>query len=415
MDFEPTEQQAMFRDMVRDFARREIEPLARQMDEEGRIPETLLAKLRESGFFGLSFPEQYGGLGADTVTYALVVEELAHASAGVCIMVTVHNSVGVYPVAMFGSDELKAEYLPRMAAGEVASFCISEPNAGSDAASLRCSAQRFLPPLMDGTHGTGAFCLSEPEMGSDTASLRCSARRDGDRYILDGSKSWVTNGERAAFYVVLARTPGTSDHRSIHAFLVPRDSAGLSVSKTEDKMGLRASDTVTLDLDGVAVPVNHRLGAEGQGFKIAMTALDGGRIGVAFQALGIGRACLEETIKYAKVREQFGAPLASQPVVQNMIANMGTDLDAGRLLGLRAAWLKDQKLPFTKESAMAKLFATEAAGRAADLALQIHGGYGYVKDYPVERYYRDVRVTRIYEGTSEVQRLVIARRLLEEM
>jgi len=380
MDFDLSEQQIMFRDMVRDFARREIAPLARQMDERGEIPESLMAKIRESGFFGISFPKQYGGLGADTVTYALVVEELAHASAGVCIMVTVHNSVGVYPVAMFGAQELKDEYLPRMAAGEIASFCISEANAGSDA-----------------------------------AGLRFAARRDGDDYILDGSKSWVTNGERAAFYVVLARSPGTTDYKSIHAFLVPRESDGLSVSKKEDKMGLRASDTVAIDLDGVRVPANHRLGEEGQGFKIAMTALDGGRIGVAFQALGIGRACLEETVKYAKVREQFGAPLANQPVVQNMIANMGTDLDAARLLGLRAAWLKDQGRPFTKESAMAKLFATEAAGRAADLAVQIHGGYGYVKDYPVERYYRDVRVTRIYEGTSEVQRLVIARRLLEEM
>jgi butyryl-CoA dehydrogenase len=379
MDFEFNGQQLMFRDTVREFARNEIAPLARQMDESGEIPESLMAKLREAGLFGLSFPENYGGLGVDTVTYALVVEELAAASAGVCIMVTVHNSVGVYPVAMFGSDAVKSEYLPRMAAGEVAGFCISEPNSGSDA-----------------------------------ASLRCTAHRDGDHYVLDGTKSWVTNGERASFYVVLARTPGTSDHKSIHAFLIPRHSDGLSVAKKEDKMGLRPSDTVGLNLDGVRVPVHHRLGDEGQGFKIAMTALDGGRIGVAFQALGIGRACLEEAIKYAKVREQFGAPLALQPVIQNMLADMGTELDAARLLGFRAAWLKDRGRRFTKEAAMAKLYATEAAGRAADNALQIHGGYGYVKEYPIERYYRDVRVTRIYEGTSEIQRLVVARRLLEE-
>jgi len=214
---------------------------------------------------------------------------------------------------------------------------------------------------------------------------------------------------------VMARTPGTDDHRSIHAFLVPRDSEGLSVGKKEDKMGLRASDTVAVDLDGVRVPERNRLGAEGDGFKIAMTALDGGRIGVAFQGIGIGRACLDEAARYAKVREQFGKPLAEQPVIQTMIADMGTELDAARLLGLRAAWLKDQGRPFTKEAAMAKLFATEAAGRAADAAVQIHGGYGYVKEYDVERYYRDVRVTRIYEGTSEIQRVVIARDLLREL
>jgi alkylation response protein AidB-like acyl-CoA dehydrogenase len=380
MDFDFTEQQIMFRDMMRDFARREIAPIAREMDETGAIPDALIEKLRASGVFGLAFPKAYGGLEVDTVTYGLVVEELARASAGVCIMITVHNSVGSYPVAMFGNEEVKREYLPRMAAGEVAAFCVSEPGAGSDA-----------------------------------ASLQATAVREGDVYLLNGSKLWVTNGGRAAFYVVMARTPGTTDHGSIHAFLVPRASAGLTVAKQEDKLGLRASDTVAIDLDSVEVPVRNRLGAEGEGFKIAMTALDGGRIGVAFQALGIGSACLNEAAKYAKVREQFGRPLADQPVIQTMIADMATELDAGRLLGLRAAWLKDQGRPFTKEAAMAKLFASEAAGRAADLALQIHGGYGYVKDYPVERYYRDVRVTRIYEGTSEIQRLVIARQVLKEL
>ena len=379
MDFDFTEQQTMFRDMVRDFARQEIAPIAREMDEKGEMPDSLVQKCRESGFFGLSFPEEYGGLGVDTVTYCLVVHELARVSAGVSIMITVHNSVGSYPVAMFGSEEIKHEYLPRMAAGEIAGFCISEANAGSDAASLRCIAQQ-----------------------------------DGDEYVLSGSKMWVTNGDRASFYVILARTPGTTDHRSIHAFIVPRDSAGLTVAKKEDKMGLRASDTVVIDLDGVRVPRRNLLGQEGEGFKIAMTALDGGRIGVAFQALGIGQACLEEAIRYAKVREQFGRPLADQPVIQSMIADMGTELEAARLLGFRAAWMKDQGRPITKEAAMAKLYAAEAAGRVADLALQIHGSYGYVKEYPIERYYRDVRVTRIYEGTSEIQRLVIARQLLNE-
>ena len=380
MHFDLNENQTMFRDMVRDFAAREIMPIAHEMDVKGEMPEDLVDKLRANGFFGLSFPEEHGGLGVDTITYAVVVEELARASAGVCIMVTVHNSVGYYPVAMFGSDELKAEYLPRMAAGEIAAFCVSESGAGSDA-----------------------------------ASLRCTARREGDEYILDGSKMWVTNGTRAAFYMILARTPGTEDHLGIHAFLVPRDTPGLSVAKKEDKMGLRASDTVVIDLDGARVPARNLLGKEGDGFRIGMTALDGGRIGVAFQAIGIGRACLEAAAKYAMVREQFGKPLARQPVIGNMLADMGTELDAARLLGYRAAWLKDQGRRFTKEAAMAKLFATEAAGRAADAAVQIHGGYGYVKEYDVERYYRDVRVTRIYEGTSEIQRVVIARDLLREL
>jgi len=379
MDFDFTENQIMFRDMVRDFARKEIVPIAQQMDEEGAMPDDLVQKLAASGFFGLTFPEQYGGLGVDTVTYCLVIQELAKASAGVSIMISVHNSVGSYPLAMFGSEQVKQKYLPRMSTGEVAAFCITEPGAGSDA-----------------------------------ASIATTAKPDGDEYILNGSKLFVTNGDRGAFFVVLARTPGTNDHRSIHAFIVERGTPGLNVAKKEDKMGLRASDTVAVDLEDVRVPASHLLGEPGDGFKIAMAALDGGRIGVAFQALGIGQACLEEAIKYAKVREQFGKPLAAQPVIQHMIADMGSELDGARLLGFRAAWLKDQGRPFTKEAAMAKVMATEAAGRTADTAVQIHGGYGYCKEYPVERYYRDVRVTRIYEGTSEIQRLVIARKLLDE-
>jgi len=380
MDFSLNDTQTMMRDMTRDFARREILPLAHEMDMASEIPEALVARIREAGFFGLAYPEAYGGLGVDTITYGLVVEELARASAGVCIMITVHNSVGYYPVAGFGSEEVKAAFLPRMAAGEIASFCVSEAGSGSDA-----------------------------------AGLAATARRDGDEYVLDGSKVWVTNGARAAFYVVLARTPGTTGHQGIHALLVERGSEGLTVAKKEDKLGLRASDTVVISLDGVRVPAGQRLGAEGDGLKIALASLDGGRIGVAFQAIGIGRACLEEAARYAQQRAQFGKPIADQPVIAAMLADMATELDAARLLALRAAWRKDRGEPFTKEAAMAKLFATEAAGRAADAALQIHGGYGYVKEFPVERYYRDVRVTRIYEGTSEIQRLVIARKVLQEL
>ena len=379
MNFDLNENQTMFRDMVRDFARREIMPLAHRMDQEAMIPDELIAKMREIGFFGLAFPEEYGGLGVDTITYAVVIEELSRASAGLSIMVTVHNSVGSYPLAMYGSEAARRAYLPRMAAGEIAAFCITEPGAGSDA-----------------------------------AALTATARRDGDDYVLNGGKIFVTNGERAAFYVVLARTPGTTGHRDIHAFIVEQGAPGLDIAKKEDKMGLRCSDTVAITLEDVRVPAANLLGREGDGFRVAMSALDGGRIGIAFQALGIGRACLEDSVRYAKTREQFGKPIASLSVIQGMIADMGAELEAARTLGYKAAWLKDQGKPHTKEAAMAKILATEAACRAADHAVQIHGGYGYCKDYDVERYYRDVRVTRIYEGTSEIQRLVIARKILEE-
>ncbi len=379
MNFELSENQKMFRDMVRDFAKQEIAPIAHQMDEEGTMPDELIAKMAANGFFGLSFPEQYGGLGVDTITYGLVIEELAKVSAGVCVMLTVHNSVGSYPLALYGSEEAKEKYLPRMASGEIAAFCITEPGAGSDA-----------------------------------ANLTATAKQDGDEYVLNGGKIFVTNGSRASFYVVMARTPGTTGHKDIHAFIIERGTSGLSVAKKEDKMGLRASDTVSIDLEDVRIPANHLLGNEGDGFKIAMSALDGGRIGIAFQSLGIGYACLAESVKYSKVREQFGKPLAKQPVIGGMIADMGCELDSARLLALQAAWLKDEGKPFTKQAAMAKVMASEAAGRAADRAVQIHGGYGYCKEYAVERYYRDVRVTRIYEGASEIQRLVISRQIMNE-
>lgn len=379
MNFEFTENQKMFRDMVRDFSRQEIAPIAQQMDEEGGMPDSLVEKMAQNGFFGLTFPEQYGGLGVDTVTYALVIEELSKASAGVSVMLTVHNSVGSYPLAMYGSEEAKKAFLPRMAGGEIAAFCFTEPGAGSDA-----------------------------------AALAATASKDGDEYVLNGGKIFVTNGSRATFYVVMARTPGTTGHKDIHAFIVEKGTPGLSVAKKEDKMGLRASDTVSVDLEDVRIPTANLLGSEGDGFKVAMSALDGGRIGIAFQALGIGFACLEEAVKYANVREQFGKPLAKQPVIAAKIANMGTELEAARLLGFHAAWLKDEGEPHSKQAAMAKVAATEAAWRAADEAVQIHGGYGYCKEYAVERYYRDVRVTRIYEGTSEIQRVVIGRKLMDE-
>ena len=380
MDFSLTEQQTMFRDMVRDFSAKEIAPIAEQMDHDNAMPDELVDKMRANGFFGLAFPEQYGGLGVDTTTYGLVVEELSAASAGVAVMVTVHNSVGSYPVSMFGSEEIKNEVLPRMAAGEIAAFCVTEPNAGSDA-----------------------------------SAMTTTATRDGDDYLINGSKIFVTNGARAQFYVVLARTPGTTGHESLHAFLVERSAEGLSIGKKEDKMGLRASDTVTVDFDNVRVPASRRLGEEGDGFKVAMKALDGGRIGIAFQALGIGRACLEASVKYAGQRIAFGRKLWHIETVRDKFADMASRLHAARLVAMEAAYLKDAGKPYSREAAMAKLFASEAASDVADEAVQIHGGYGYTKDYAVERYYRDVRVTRIYEGTSEIQRLVIARSVIREL
>lgn len=380
MDFTLTEQQTMFRDMVRDFAAKEIVPIAADMDRDADMPEDLIQKMRDNGFFGLTFPEAYGGLGVDTTTYGLVVEELSAASAGVAVMICVHNSVGSYPIAMFGSEELKARVLPRMAAGEIAAFCVSEAGAGSDAAAIA------------------------------TTSVR-----DGDDYILNGSKMWVTNGSRAQFYMIIARNPGTEGHDTMHAFLVERDTPGLSVAKKEDKMGLRCSDTCVIDLEDVRVPAANLLGEEGDGFRIAMRALDGGRIGIAFQALGIGRACLEQSVKYSGQRAAFGKKLWNIPTVRDKFADMAARLHAARLTAFNAAFLKDAGKPHTKEAAMAKLLATEAAGDVADEAIQIHGGFGYTKEYDVERYYRDVRVTRIYEGTSEIQRLVIARMIVKEL
>jgi len=380
MDFSLTEQQIMFRDMVRDFAAQEIAPIAERMDQDSVMPDALVEKMKANGIFALAFPESYGGLGVDTITYGLVIEELSAVSAGVSVMICVHNSVGSYPLAMFGNEDVKAEILPRMAAGEIAAFCVSEPNAGSDA-----------------------------------VALTTTATRDGDDYVLDGSKIFVTNGARARFFMVLARTPGTHGYDDVHAFLVERGNPGLTVGKKEDKMGLRASDTVAIELDGARVPASRLLGQEGDGFKIAMKALDGGRIGIAFQALGIGRACLEAAVRYAGQREAFGKHLWNLDVIRHKIADMASRLHAARLTALHAATLKDAGTPYTKEAAMAKLLATEAASYAADEAVQIHGGYGYIKEYDVERYYRDVRVTRIYEGASEIQRLVIARHVIKEL
>lgn len=379
MDFQYSEEQELFVKGVRDFAEGEIRPLCARMDRDGLVDAELLEKLKGQGFFGLCFPEDSGGVGLDTLTYGLVIRTLARVDAGIAIMVSVHNGVGSYPIMRFASDAVKAEVLPSMAAGDLASFCVTEPGSGSDAASMTTRVERT----------------------------------DGG-YRISGEKIWVTNGYHSRWFVVTGRLEGQPGHKGISAFLVERDTPGLTIGAKEDKMGLRSSDAVSLVLDNVEVPESRRLGQEGDGFRIAMEALDGGRIGVAYQSLGLADACLESAARYSLEREQFGKPIADKQAIQWMLADSATELEQASLLTDKAAWLKDQGRPFGKEAAMAKVAASEACGRIADRAVQIHGGYGYSKDYDVERYYRDARVLRIYEGTSEIQRLVIARKVLQE-
>ncbi len=374
-----TDEEQMVVGMVREFAKEELAGIAREIDEEGRVPEAAIRKMRELGLFGLLIPEEYDGSDVRSIVVARVIEELSRVCAAVAITVSVHNSVGAFPVLMFGTEEQKRRFLPRLATEEI-----------------------------------GAFCLSEAGSGSDAASLTLRAEKDGDSWVLHGTKLWVTNATQAGIYLVFARSdPDLSQgHRGITAFLVERGAPGLSISKLENKMGLRASDTAELTFDSVRVPIGNQLGGEGSGFRVAMSALDNGRIGVGAQALGIARAALEEAVAYAKVRKQFGKSLSSFEAIQLMLADMDLRVQVSALLVYRAAWMKDAGLPYGPQASMAKLYASEAATKVAHGAIQIHGGYGYVKDYPVERFYRDARVTEIYEGTSEMQRIVIARSVL---
>ncbi|HEY6572161.1 MAG TPA: acyl-CoA dehydrogenase [Candidatus Eisenbacteria bacterium] len=377
MNFQLTEEQEMLRAMTREFAEGEIAPIAARMDEECGIPEGLRKKLRDQNFFSLLIPEEYGGAGIDLVAYAVVLEELARASAAVAITVSVHNSVGAAPIQVFGTEAQKKKWLPLL-------------------------AHDYL----------GAFALTEPGSGSDAAALITRADRDGDAYVLNGTKTFITNGAFADLFLVMARTSVDQKHRGITAFLIEKDTPGMKVGKAIHKMGLLASDTTELMFEDCRVSVENRLGDEGHGFKVAMQALDGGRIGVAAQALGIAQASLDAAARYAKERSQFGKPIAEFQAIQWMIADMATEIEAARLLTLRAAWLKDQGLPCGPQASMAKLLASRMARVAADYAVQIHGGYGYTKEFAVERYYRDAKVTELYEGTSEIQRIVIAGSIL---
>jgi len=377
MNFQLTEQQEMLRAVTRAFAEGEIAPIAFQIDASEEIPDALRKKLRDNNYFALLIPEKYDGAEVDAVSYVLVMEELARASAAVAITVSVHNSVAAGPIDRYGSDAQKACWLPRL-------------------------AKQWL----------GAFALTEPDSGSDSAALVTRAERRGDEYVLNGTKTFVTNGKYADVFVLLARTSQESKHRGITAFLVERGAPGLKIGKNIDKMGIRGSDTVELVLEDCRVPVKNRLDEEGRGFRVAMQTLDGGRIGVAAQALGIAQASLDAASRYARDRYQFGHPIAEFQAIQWMIADMRTEIEGARLLTLQAAWMKDQKIPYAPYASMAKLKASAVARMAADRAVQIHGGYGYTKEFAVERYYRDAKVTELYEGTSEIQRIVIANSVL---
>ena len=379
MDFALSEEQAILRDAVRGWATERLAPQAAAFDAEERFPTELLKEMAELGLMGMYVPEEYGGSGMGCAALALAIIEVAGACASTAVAAGVTNMCAE-AVYVHGTEEQR---------------------------------RRFLPPICDGTFPAAAFALSEPGSGSDAAALTTSAIRDGEHYVLDGAKVFVTSGQHAGVTIVLARTSRESKAGGVTAFLVEPATPGYEVTRKEEKMGLRASETCAVTLDGCKVPVANRLGGEGEGFKVAMRALDSGRITVGAQATGIGKAALAQAARYAQERKQFGKPIAVQQAIQWKLADAATELEAAELMVLRAAGCKDAGKPsFTREAAMAKVFATEAAFRACDEALQVHGGYGYTREYPVERFVRDVRVTRIYEGTSEIQRLVIARTLL---
>jgi alkylation response protein AidB-like acyl-CoA dehydrogenase len=373
-----TEDQLSIRDMVRDLARNEIAPHAARWDREQRFPRELFATLGELGLLGVLIPEEHGGAGLGYVEYVLILEEIGAADGGVGLGVAAHNSLCTNHLYLFGSDELRARYLPKLASGE----------------------------------WIGAWGLTEPEAGSDAGGTRTTAVRDGGDWVLNGSKNFITHASVGDAAVVMARTSKESGHHGISAFFVPFDRPGVGPGKKEDKLGMRCSDTSSLVLEDCRVPADHLLGPEGDGFIQAMKVLDGGRISIAALSLGIARGALDATLEYAAVRHQFGKPIASFQLTRAKLADMATEVEAARLLTMRAAVLKDSGQTVTLESSMAKVYASEAAVRVGEEAVQIHGGYGYTTDYPVERAWRDAKLCTIGEGTSEIQRMVIAREIL---
>jgi butyryl-CoA dehydrogenase len=378
MDFELGQDHKMLQSSVRTFVEKEIKRLAIQIDETHEIPLELVRKISEMGMLGVYMSETYGGAGMDMLSYVIVVEEVSKACGSTGILISAHTSLACDPILQFGSEEQKKKYLPLLTCGK----------------------------------RIGALLLTEPGAGSDVAGIATAYHQDGDGFVINGSKLFITNGGYRGIGIVVASKDRSLKHKGLSAFIVDLESPGVVILKNETKLGIRGSSTTSFALDNVRVPAENLLGSEGQGFKIAMETLNGGRIGVASQALGIAEGAFERALAYSKEREQFGHPISELQAIQFKLADMYTRIETSRLIVYRAAWLKDQHKPFAAESAMAKMYASETASYVTDEAIQIHGGYGYVTDYEVERMYRDARITRIYEGTSEVQRLVIARALL---
>jgi alkylation response protein AidB-like acyl-CoA dehydrogenase len=375
MYFKLSEEHEMIRAMVRDFAENEVEPTAAERDEQERFDRAIFDKMAELGLTGIPWPEEYGGTGSDYLAYCIAVEELSRVCASTGVTLSAHTSLAGWPIYKFGTEEQKQKYLKPMAEGK----------------------------------SIGAYGLTEPGSGSDAGGMRTAAKKDGDDYILNGSKIFITNGGVADTYIVFALTDSAQNQRGTSAFIIEKDREGFSVGKKEKKLGIRSSPTTEIMFEDCRIPKENLLGNEGEGFKIAMMTLDGGRNGIAAQAVGIAQGALEAAVRYAKERHQFGKPLIAQQGIAFKLADMATSVEAARLLTYQAAWLESKGLPYGKESAMSKLFAGDTAMKVTTEAVQVFGGYGYTKDYPVERFMRDAKITQIYEGTQEIQRLVISR------
>jgi len=377
MYFELTEEQIAVRDVAREFAQKELLPGVIERDEKQEFPHEQIKKLGELGFMGMMVSPEYGGAGMDTISYVLAMEEISKIDASTSVCMSVNNSLVCWGLEKYGTEEQKRKYLVPLAQGKI----------------------------------IGAFCLSEPEAGSDATSQNTTAEDKGDHYVINGTKNWITNGHNASVYLVMAQTDRSKGHRGINCLIVEKGQKGFTQGVKENKLGIRGSDTCSLQFDNVIVPKENRVGEEGFGFKFAMQVLDGGRIGIASQALGIASGALELAIKYSSERKAFGNAINQLQAIQFKLADMATEVEAARLLCLKAAWLKDQHQPIGMAAAMAKLFASRTAVKCALEAIQVHGGYGYVKEYHVERLLRDSKITEIYEGTTEIQKIVIARYL----
>ena len=380
MNFYLSEDDLEFKEMAREFAEKRLYPNAEEFDEKGITPQELIDECAELGYFGFTIPEEYGGLGLSATTFMGVLEELCAGCAGFGIMLSVHNSLIGEIIKLFGSDALKKKYLPAMAAGEK----------------------------------IGAYCLTEPNAGTDAASIACTAEDKGDHFLINGTKTFVTNAQYAGLFIVFAKTDPSAGYKGVTCFVVDADSDGITLGAPEKKMGIKASDTREVSFADVKVPKENLCGEIGNGFRQAVTILNSGRIGVSFQAIGIAQAAFNEALQYSKDRKQFNQPISNFQAIQFKLAEMATRIDAARLMGYRAAQLKDEGKPCHREASMSKLFSTQMSNFVCNEAVQIHGGYGYIKEYAVERYFRDARVTELYEGTTEAQKMVISKDLLKE-